>query len=168
MKETTISIIAAMSRNHVIGKDSKLPWYIPEDLKRFKTLTSGHVVLMGRKTYDSIGRPLPNRINVVITRNKDFSPTNILVSHSLDDALAIAKQKEENGEIFIIGGGQIYEQAMSVTDKLYLTIVDEEVEGDTFFPDYSEFNKVISEQDIESNGKKIKFIDLQKLDLQKN
>lgn len=186
MPTLKISVIAAISKNLVIGRDNKIPWHIPEDLKRFKELTSGHVVIMGRKTFESIGKPLPNRTNIVITRDPDYLAEGILVCHSLEEALQKAQKTwipdpfdaqgkqvrddkpRDTSEIFIIGGGQIYKQAMSLTDKLYLTIVDEEVEGDTFFPDYSEFSKVISEQDIESNGKKIKFIDLQKLDLQKN
>lgn len=164
----TISAIVALSKNNVIGKDGKLPWHVPEDLKRFKALTSGHVVVMGRKTFESIGNPLPNRTNIVITRDPDYLAEGIIIAHSLQEALDISKKEElktfdtSKNEIFIIGGGQIYEQAMPVTDKLYLTIIDEEIEGDTFFPDYSEFSKVTFEESIESNGKTIKFIDLEK------
>ena len=130
-----ISIIAAVSNNGVIGVDNKLPWDLPEDLKRFKELTTGNVVIMGRKTYESIGKPLPNRINIVITRNKDFFVPDVLTANSLNSALLKAGG---NKDIFIIGGGEIYEQSMGFADKLYITEVDMEVEGDTKFPTISD------------------------------
>ena len=130
-----ISIIAAVSNNGVIGVDNKLPWDLPEDLKRFKELTTGNVVIMGRKTYESIGKPLPNRINIVITRNKDFFVPGVLTANSLNSALLKAGG---NKDIFIIGGGEIYEQSMGFADKLYITEVDMEVEGDTKFPTISD------------------------------
>lgn len=157
-----ISIIAAVSKNNVIGRDGKLPWHISEDLKRFKRLTSGHVIIMGRKTFESIGRPLPNRTNIIITRDKNFTPEEVVVTHSVEEALDMGREKEERGEVFIIGGGQIYTQSMRYADKLYLTVVEEEIEGDTYFPDYSEFKKVIFEQSGEENGLKYRFIDLEK------
>lgn len=162
MKEIGISIIAAVSKNNVIGRDGKLPWHISEDLKRFKRLTSGHVIIMGRKTFESIGRPLPNRTNIIITRDKNFTPEEVVVTHSVEEALDIGREKEERGEVFIIGGGQIYTQSMRYADKLYLTVVEEEIEGDTYFPDYSEFKKVSFERAGEENGLKYKFIDLEK------
>ena len=130
-----ISIIAAVSNNGVIGVDNKLPWDLPEDLKRFKELTTGNVVIMGRKTYESIGKPLPNRINIVITRNKDFFVPDVLTANSLNSALLKAGG---NKDIFIIGGGEIYKQSMGFADKLYITEVDMEVEGDTKFPTISD------------------------------
>lgn len=130
-----ISIIAAVSNNGVIGVDNKLPWDLPEDLKRFKELTTGNVVIMGRKTYESIGKPLPNRINIVITRNKDFFVPDAIVTNSLESALLKAGGDKD---IFIIGGGEIYKQSMGFADKLYITEVDMEVEGDTKFPTISD------------------------------
>lgn len=157
-----ISLIAAISTNNVIGRDNKIPWHISEDFKRFKSLTMGHPIIMGRKTFESIGKPLPGRTNIVITRDENYSPEGAEVVHSIDEAVELAKTKEGSDEIFIIGGGQIYSQSMDLADKLYLTIVEQEVEGDIFFPDYSDFNKVTFEQEGESEGLKYKFIDLEK------
>ncbi len=157
-----ISLIAAISTNNVIGRDNKIPWHISEDFKRFKSLTMGHPIIMGRKTYESIGKPLPGRINIVITRDENYSPEGVDVVHSVDKAVDLAKTKEGSDEIFIIGGGQIYSQSMDLADKIYLTVVEQEVQGDIFFPDYSNFKKVAFEQGGESEGLKYKFIDLEK------
>lgn len=129
-----ISAIVAVAKNNVIGKDNDIPWYLPADLKYFKKVTLGHHIVMGRKCYESIGRPLPKRTNIVITRNPFFIATGCLVTHNLAEAVKIA---EENGEeeVFIIGGGQIYEIAMPHVDRIYLTEVDLEVEGDIVFPE---------------------------------
>lgn len=139
----TVSIIAAVSRNNVIGKDNKLPWHLAADLKHFKELTSGHTVIMGRKTYESIGRPLPDRRNMVITRNKDFNVDGIETIHSIEQALSLTK---DDGEVFVIGGEEIYKLALPFANKIYLTRVDVEVEGDAFFPklglDWKETSKV--------------------------
>lgn len=157
-----ISIIAAIaSGNRALGKGNKLIYHIPQDLKRFKELTLGHVVIMGRKTFESIGKPLPNRTNIVISRNPSYTAEGTIVVHSLDEALTKAKEVE-NEEIFIIGGGQIYEEAISKADKLYLTIVEGNPNADTFFPDYSEFKKVVFEEEHESDGLKYKFLDLER------
>ncbi|HXG38244.1 MAG TPA: dihydrofolate reductase [Bacteroidota bacterium] len=123
-------IIAALSRNRVIGKDGKLPWHISEDLKRFKHLTTGHTVLMGRKTYESLGKLLPNRRNVVLTSH---TIPNVETYPTLAQALQ-ALEKEE--KVFVIGGGEIFAQLLDHADELHLTIIDKEVEGDTFFPPY--------------------------------
>lgn len=131
------SIIVARSRNGVIGKENKLLWHISEDLKRFKSLTLGHPIIMGRKTYESIGRPLPERQNIIITRNKEFLAPDCVVVGSLEEALEIASEKDKE-EIFIIGGAEIYKQAFPLTDRLYITEVNLEVEGDAFFPDYQQ------------------------------
>lgn len=158
-----ISLIAAIaSGNRALGKDNKLIYQVPEDLKRFQDLTSGHAIIMGRKTFESIGHPLPNRTNIVITRDPNYSSSGIIVTHSLDGALRIAKKKEQD-KIFIIGGGQIYQEAMGLADKLYLTVVEGNPEADTFFPDYSQFKRVIwqSEQQ-ESDGFKYRFLELEK------
>jgi dihydrofolate reductase len=130
-----LSLIAAISRNRVIGKDGKLPWYISEDLKRFKRLTTGYTVLMGRKTFESLGKPLPNRRNVVITTH---SIAGVETYASLSEALDALKGEER---VFIIGGGQIYTQLLEQADELYLTIVDRDVAGDTLFPPYEHLLK---------------------------
>ncbi|MBI2611968.1 dihydrofolate reductase [Candidatus Gottesmanbacteria bacterium] len=159
MNKPVISIIAAIGKNRELGKDNKLLWHIPEDLIRFKKLTSGHVVIMGRKTYQSIGRPLPNRTNIIITRDINFSAPGSIITHSLDEALEIAKQKEKE-EIFVIGGGQIYNQAINLADKLYLTLVDGTFAADTYFPNYSRFKKVLFKKKGITDSLNYKFIDL--------
>lgn len=163
MKNTTISIIVALAKkNRVIGKNNKLPWHIPEDLKHFKDVTEGHPVIMGRKTYESIGRPLPNRTNIAISRNKNYNAPGCLVASSLADSIKLAKEKDPN-EIFIIGGGQIFKEAIAITDKLYLTLVEGDFDGDVYFPEYeSTFNRVISRSEHESNGHKYTFLTLTK------
>lgn len=161
MNKPIISLIAAISKNRVLGKDNDLIYKIPEDQKRFKDITSGHPIIMGRKTYESIGRPLPHRTNIVITKNPQLRAPGCIVVNSLDDAIAEAKKTEQN-EIFIVGGGQIYERALPVADKLYLTIIDEEAEGDAFFPPYDEFKKIVFQQEGEHEGLKYKFLDLEK------
>ena len=119
----TVSAIVAISNNRVIGSDNDIPWYLPADLKYFKKTTLNHHIIMGRKTFQSIGRPLPKRTNVVLTRDMFFIATNCLVAHSLDHALNLAADNGE-AEAFIIGGGQIYEMALPLLDRLYLTEVD--------------------------------------------
>jgi len=148
MSKPRISIIAAIGTNRVLGKDNALLWRIPEDFKRFKAITTGHPVIMGRKTFESIGRPLPNRKNIVISRNAGKTPgihPEVEMASSLDDAIQKASGLDQS-EIFILGGGQIYEQGMALADRLYLTLVDTAPEGDTYFPDYSLFSKKISEE----------------------
>lgn len=157
-----ISIIAAIGKNRELGKDNKLLWHIPEDLKRFKQLTLNHPIIMGRKTFESIGRILPNRTNIVVTRDKEKEIEGCIVVSSLEEAIKQAKNKKGNDEIFIIGGGQIFEQALPLVDKLYLTIVDAEFEADTFFPAYSEFKKIVFSQKGESEGYKYMFVDLER------
>lgn len=158
-----ISMIAAITRNRVIGRNGDLVVRIPDDLKRFRALTAGHPVVMGRKTYESIGRPLPNRTNYVISRTTGLQIPGVVVCPSLDEALDLA-EKEPGGEIFVIGGGEIYAQALPRADKLYMTIVDTETEGDTFFPDYSMFKKIIHREDRvdEKTGLKYSWIDLER------
>jgi dihydrofolate reductase len=128
-----VSTIVATAKNNVIGKDNDIPWYLPADLKYFKKTTLNHHIIMGRNCYESIGKPLPKRTNMVLTRNPFYIVSNCYVLHSLEEALQIA---EENGEeeAFIIGGAQIYELGMKYSNKLYLTEVDLEVEGDIIFP----------------------------------
>lgn len=157
-----ISMIAAIaSGNRALGKNNELIYKISEDLKRFKKITSDHIVIMGRKTFESIGKALPNRINIVITHDPNFSTENIVVAHSLDEALRLAELKEEK-EVFIIGGGIVYKEAIGKADKLYLTIVEGSPDADTFFPDYSDFKKVVFEEEHEEDGLKYKFLDLER------
>lgn len=131
-----ISIVVAIANNNVIGKRNALPWYLPEDLKRFKELTIGHTVLMGRKTFESImdklGKPLPERKNVVITRDPNYSvPNGVLVYHSVQDAFAALSEDD----IFVIGGGEMYSQTIDNADTLFITHIDKDYDGDVFFPD---------------------------------
>ncbi len=131
-----INIIVAVAKNGVIGDKNSLLWHIREDMVHFRTLTSGHPVIMGRKTYDSIGRPLPKRTNVVVTRDTELQIEGCTMAHSLEEAIALFDPQEE---IFIIGGAQIYAQALSLAHRIYLTVVERDYQGDTSFPeiDYS-------------------------------
>ena len=132
MIKSELTIIAAASANNVIGSDNKLIWNIPKDLKRFKELTQGHSVIMGRKTFESLPFPLPNRRNIVVTRNKDYSPEGIEVFSSIEDAIYVCK---DDLQPFIIGGGEIYSQTINLVDKIELTRVYKDYQGDAFFPD---------------------------------
>lgn len=147
----TISIIAAVSKNNVIGKAKKLPWHLPADLKHFKEITSGHTVIMGRKTFESIGRPLPNRRNIVVTRNTNLKADGIEVVHSIEQANELTKNEDE---IFIIGGAEIYNQSLPSAEKIYLTRVNIDVEGDAYFPElgneWLEISKVENKADEEN------------------
>ena len=148
-----ISIILAVSENDVIGGNNKLLWYLPADLKHFKRITQKHTIIMGRKTYESIGRPLPSRTNIVITRKTNYSPEGVLVVNSIETA--INKAEEQNGnEVFIIGGGEIYNQSIDIADKIYLTRVHQQFKGDVTFPnlDPSEW-QIKSKEDHEADEK---------------
>lgn len=132
-----VAMIVAMSKNRIIGVDGKLPWHLPEDLKFFKHMTQAKPLVMGRKTYTSIGKPLPNRLNIVVTHNKDFAPDGVRVCHDVPAALALADQQatiDAAEEIMVMGGGEIYRQALPYAQRLYITEVDIEVEGDAAFP----------------------------------
>lgn len=129
-----LSAIVAMSENHVIGNNNQLPWHLPADLKHFKTLTSGHTIIMGRKTHEAIGRALPQRFNIVITHNKHYQAKDCVVVHSLDEALTHQASAADN-ELFIIGGEQIYRLALPYIQCLYLTIVHQTITGDAYFPE---------------------------------
>jgi dihydrofolate reductase len=128
-----INIIAAVGINREIGKNNQLLWDLPNDLKRFKSLTTGHPVIMGRKTHESIGKPLPGRLNIIITRQRDYFVDGCLIVHSIKDAIAEAKKQDE--EVFIIGGEEIYKLAMPLAERLYMTWVHGEFEADSFFPE---------------------------------
>ncbi len=142
-----VSLIAAIGKNRELGKGNSLLWNVPEDMKHFRDTTRGHTVIMGRKTYESIGRPLPNRVNIVVSRSVDYKvPEGVLKAIFIEEALEIARKLEQS-EIFIIGGAQIYALALPYADKLYLTVVDKEFpDADAFFPDYSKFKTIISEK----------------------
>ena len=155
-----IKIIVAISRNRVIGNNNQLIWSLPADLKRFKQMTTGNPVVMGRKTYESIGKPLPNRRNIIITRDNEYKAEGCEIVNSLEEALMLC-----NNDCFIIGGGEIYKQSMGLADKIYLTIVNEDFEGDTFFPEIgSEWIKVNREdhEPDEKNKYKYSFIEYEK------
>ena len=141
-----ISAIAACSSNRVIGRDNELPWHLPADMRYFMRTTKEHHVIMGRKTFESLGKPLKNRVNVVITRNPFYMASGIVVVHSLEEALQYARENEEE-EAFVIGGAEIYRQSLSLLDRIYLTEIDLVVEnGDAFFPSLDEKRwKLISE-----------------------
>ena len=128
-----ISIIAAMGKNRVIGKNNSLPWKLPADMKHFQDLTTGKPVIMGRKTFESLGKPLPNRMNIIITRDQNYKAEGCIVAHSLDDAL---KAAENQKEVMIIGGSQIYKEFLPRADKMYLTLIEADFEGDAYFPGY--------------------------------
>jgi len=157
-----ISIVAAMDEKRGIGKNNDLLFRIPEDFRRMKALTTGHPIIMGRKTFESIGRPLPNRTNIIVTQNSKLKTQNCLIANSINQAIEYAKKSPGSEEIFIFGGGQIFAEALPFVDKLYLTIVEGDFNADTFFPDYPEFKKVVFEQRGESGKYKYKFLDLEK------
>ena len=125
-----VTIVVAIAENHAIGKDNKLLWYLPNDLKHFKTITTGHTVIMGRKTYESVGKPLPNRRNIIITR-QNITIEGCEVVNSIEAALDLCCHENE---VFIVGGAEIYRQALPLTNRIYLTIVHQEFEADSFFP----------------------------------
>ena len=125
-----VSLIVAMARNRVIGVNNTLPWHLPADLKHFKALTMGHHIVMGRKTYESIGKPLPGRTSVVVTRNADYAPQGVVVVNSLEAAISACGNDEE---IFVIGGAELYRQIIDLADRIYLTEIDADISGDAHF-----------------------------------
>lgn len=127
-----IILIAAAAQNNALGKDNQLLWHLPDDFKRFKQVTSGHYIVMGRKTFETFPKPLPNRTHVIVTRQKDYQPEGCLVASSLENALALCPKSEDT---FVIGGGEIYKQALPLADKIDLTRVHATFEADTFFPE---------------------------------
>jgi dihydrofolate reductase len=131
----SVTIVAAVARNGVIGADGGLPWHLPDELRLFKETTLGHVLVMGRRTYESIGRPLPGRTTVVVTRRRDWSPgaAEVVVAHGIDEALERASAIDD--EVFVVGGGELYAATVPRADRLLLTLVDQEPAGDTTFPD---------------------------------
>lgn len=131
-----ISLIAAMASNRVIGRKGGIPWKIPGEQKLFKKITMGHTMIMGRKTYESIGRPLPGRANIVVTRQSNYLAPGCTVVHDLDSAIQACSDHES--EAFVIGGGHLYHEAIAMADRIYLTLIPREIRGDTYFPEFSE------------------------------
>lgn len=152
-----INIIVATSINGVIGCNNKLIWYLPTDLKKFKEITSGHPVIMGRKTYESIGKPLKNRRNIIISRNKNYKVDGCEVVFSLEDAIKLT-----NNNCFIIGGGEIYNQSIGIADKIYLTIINKEFEGDVKFPKLNDEWIKIKSEDFLENKIKCSFLEYER------
>jgi dihydrofolate reductase len=159
-----ISIIVAIAENDVIGNNNQLIWHIPDDLKRFKALTMGHHIIMGRKTWESIGRALPGRVSIVVTRNADFQANGALIAHSVEEAIELAKA---DNEVFIIGGGELYKQALPMANKLYLTKVHKAFKGDVSFPaiDYNHWLEIFQEKGkpTEKDGLEYTFVNLKKI-----
>lgn len=161
MKKPRISIIVAIGKNHELGRGNELIWRIPEDFKRMKALTTGHPIIMGRKTFESIGKPLPNRTNIVITRTQ-VCIEGCLVFDSFQKAMQAAESIDTE-EIFIFGGASIYTEALPYADRLYLTIIDaEDTKADTFFPEYPEFTKVIEDETHTYEGLSFTFLTLER------
>lgn len=155
-----ISLIAAMDRNRLIGKDNSLPWNLPEDMRRFRDLTTGKPVIMGRKTFESIGRALPNRKNIVITRDKDYKAEGCIVVDSVKEAL---KAAEGADEVMIIGGAQVYKEFLPIANKMHLTLIDKEFEGDAYFPEYNKPEwKVVKKEQHKDNDFEYVFVDLER------
>ncbi|MCP5244713.1 MAG: dihydrofolate reductase [Burkholderiales bacterium] len=157
MSVSNLAILVAMAKNRVIGKNNGLPWHLPADLKHFKSLTMGHTIIMGRKTYESIGRPLPGRTNIIVTGQTGFNVTGAIVVHSLDDALQLDKQSDisgQNCERFIIGGAELYRQTIALSRRMYITEIQRTFDGDTYFPEYNpdEWYEISRERHI-SEGK---------------
>jgi dihydrofolate reductase len=151
----TISLIVAASQNDVIGKDNQLPWHLPADMKYLKNVTLGHHVIMGRKTFDALGKPLPGRTNIIITRQEDFTADGCIVVNDIHHAIDYAKAHDET-ECFIIGGGDIFIQSLIWADRIYLTRVMHKFEGDTFFPQLAEgdWNEVKVERHLNDEKNK--------------
>ena len=168
----TISIIVAVAENGVIGKNNQLLWRLSADLRQFKNLTTNHIIIMGRKTFESIGKPLPNRTSIVISRQKNYkidcgTPPDCFTANSLENALEIAKDLPKNDEIFIIGGSEIYAQSLKIADKIYLTEVKTKMEGDAFFTklnaeNWQEISRISHAAD-EKNEYSFDFVELLKI-----
>ena len=148
----SVTLIAAIARNRVIGKDGDLPWRLPADLRHFKRTTVGHPLIMGRRTFESFGRPLPDRTNIVVTRSPSYRPEGAVVVSSFDEAMRVAL--EEDDEIFIGGGEEVFRHFLPTADRMILTWIDEDFEGDTFFPEFDESEwDIISRDDHEPDEK---------------
>jgi dihydrofolate reductase len=140
-----ISLIAAMAENRVIGHNNKMPWKLPSDRKRFHEITKGHYVIMGRKTFESIGHPLPGRKNIILTRQRNYTAEGCIIAHDLDSAFAACGGVDE---VFVCGGGEVFQETISLADRIYLTIVHAVVEGDTMFPDIPADFKEVERKEV--------------------
>jgi dihydrofolate reductase len=158
-REPTISAIAAIGKNRELGKDGKIPWKIPGEQKYFREVTMGHPIIMGRKTHESIGRALPGRTNIIITRNSAYQAEGCVIVSSIEKAIEEARKVDQE-EIFIIGGGEIYKLAWQYIGKLYLTIVDAAFDADVFFPEYSKFSTAVSSEKKSAGKYKLEFLEL--------
>lgn len=158
---TKLSIIVAIAKNRVIGINNTLPWHLPEDLKRFRALTMGHHIIMGRKTYESLGRLLPGRTTVIVTRNRDYQVEGALVANSLQDAIALSK---DDDEIFLIGGAELYQAGLNLADKLYVTEIDLDVAGDAHFPQISlqQWHETAREAHVSEKGLQFSYVTYQR------
>ena len=157
----TISLIAAMGKNKVIGNNNRLIWNVPEDMKHFRELTKNKPVIMGRKTFESIGKPLPQRTNIVITRDKNYKKNGCIVVHSVKESLDAAKGANE---IMVIGGAQIYKEFLPIADKIYLTIIDEDFDGDAHFPEFSKSEwKETKREELKNDKYKFDFVDFERI-----
>jgi len=154
-----ISIIAAIARNRVIGINNTLPWHLPEDLKRFRALTMGHHIVMGRKTYESLGRLLPGRTTVIVSRQKNYAVEGAKVAYSLQQAIALSAG---DSEVFVIGGAELYKEALELADRLYLTEINPEFEGDAYFPEFERtaWAATESEQHVSADGLNYSYLTL--------
>jgi len=161
-----ISLIVAMDKHRLIGRDNQLPWHLPQDLAYFKKVTMNHKIIMGRKTFESIGRPLPGRENIIITRDSTYSQEGCTILHSIDEILKLSSRSNE--ELFVIGGAEIFKEILSVSDRLYITEIDDVFEGDTYFPDRkeTEWKKISIEKGTkdEKNPYDFEFVVYEKID----
>ncbi len=156
-------MIAAIGKNRELGEENKLIWKIPTDMARFRDKTRGHPVIMGRKTYESIGRLLPGRANIIITRDNNYKVEGAIMVDSIEKAIEEAKKAEGSDEVFIMGGAQIYTLGLPYADRLYLTVINSEAPmADAFFPDYREFKKVIFSEKREEDSLQYEFLDLER------
>ena len=141
MNAPCLSILVAMAINRVIGKNNSLPWHLPADLKHFKLLTMGQAIIMGRRTYESIGRPLPGRNNIIVTKQTDFNVVGATVVHSLEQALGVSKslgRSDGTSEQFVIGGAELYQQTIALSQRMYITEIQQRFDGDVFFPEFNQ------------------------------
>ena len=149
-----LSLIVAIAKNRVIGVNNTLPWHLPEDLKRFRALTTGHHIIMGRKTYDSLGRLLPGRTTVIVTRNQDYKVEGAVVAHSLEAAISACG---DDKELFLIGGAELYKDGLKLANKLYITEIDAEYEGDAFFPEFDATQWQVGERECHQAENSLRF-----------
>lgn len=158
---TQLSTIVAIANNRVIGINNTLPWHLPEDLKRFRALTTGHHIIMGRKTYESLGRLLPGRTTVIVTRNQDYKVEGALIANSLQDAIVQCKGDDE---AFLIGGAELYQDGLKFSDKLYITEIDLDVAGDAHFPDFDsqDWQEIAREAHVSEKGLKFNYVTYQR------